>query len=345
VIAVSTDRAVVTGGAGFLGSHFVRRWLERGGRNALTLDALTYAGQGAGIADLGSADRHRFVQADIADPLAVAEAFQSFRPTLVVHFAAESHVTRGESERERTRLTNVEGTRVVFEAAERAGASRIVHVSTDEVYGPCAAGAFREEDKAPGEGRATSTYARSKALADDIARTWRDRLDVVVVRPTNCFGAWQHPEKAFARWVVRALQGRTLPVWGDGRYVRQWLAVEDLARAIELLAGLPNPDPVYNIGPRHDPEITNVDLAAWIARYLDLPPDRVVLTAYDRPGHDRRYAVDPSRIEALGWRAGDVWKQFADTVDWYRANRMWWERLVDAAESLYKEDVPSEAAR
>jgi dTDP-glucose 4,6-dehydratase len=343
---VSTDRAVVTGGAGFLASHFLQRWLGRDNRTVLTLDALTYAGQEARLAALEGTGRHRLWKADIADPGAVEEAFRSFRPTHILHFAAESHVTRDESERDRFWLTNVEGTRVILEAADRAGVTRVVHVSTDEVYGPRPAGASCEDDKEPGEGRATSIYARSKARADDLARAWRDRLDVVVVRPTNCFGAWQHPEKAFARWVVRGLQGRSLPVWGDGGYVRQWLAAEDLARAIELVLEAPNPEAVYNIGPRHDPEITNRELAAWVVRYLDLPPDRLVLTAYDRPDHDRRYAVDPSRIEALGWRAGDVWTQFAETVEWYRTNRMWWEPLVDEAESIYHDDVPAtEAAR
>jgi dTDP-glucose 4,6-dehydratase len=158
---------------------------------------------------------------------------------------------------------------------------------------------------------------------------------VVVVRPTNCFGPWQFPEKAFARWVARALSGASVPVWGDGLYVRQWLYARDLAGAILQLLGTPTPESVYNIGPRHDPEITNLDLARWLVRHLGLPEDRLVLTAYDRPEHDRRYAVDPSRIEALGWFPGDVWRSLESTVEWYRDNRDWWGPLIPEAESIY----------
>src|SRR5205085_11344484 len=142
---------------------------------------------------------------------------------LVVHFAAESHVTRSEADPDRFYRSNVEGTRVLLEEAARAAADRFVHVSTDEVYGPIEAGAFGEDDKQPGDVQATSPYPRSKALADDLARSFRSDLDVLVVRPTNAFGPWQFPEKAFPRWVTRALTGQPLLVWGDGLYVRQWL--------------------------------------------------------------------------------------------------------------------------
>jgi dTDP-glucose 4,6-dehydratase len=220
---------------------------------------------------------------------------------------------------------------------ERAGVRRFVHVSTDEVYGPIPYGAFHEDDKLPGSGLATSSYARSKAFADDLATAFEGSMEVVVVRPTNCFGAWQHPEKALPRWIASALVGEPLPVWGDGRQVRQWLHGEDLAGAIGLLLDTPSPHAVYNIGPRHVPEISNLQLARWVASAAGRSPDSVVLTEYDRPDHDRRYAVDPSRIEAIGWRPADVWGNFERTFDWYRRHRPWWIRLRSEAESIYRD--------
>jgi dTDP-glucose 4,6-dehydratase len=332
-------RALVTGGAGFLGSHFVRAWLREGLGEVTNVDLLTYAGSEARLADVQTDPRYRFVRADVAEPDAVGAVLGEARPDLVVHFAAESHVTRSERDAERFHRTNVEGTRVMLAAAARQGVRRFVHISTDEVYGPILEGAFQEEDKEEGDRQATSPYARSKALADDVARSFQG-LEAVVMRPTNCFGPWQFPEKAFARWVTRALRREPIPVWGDGLYVRQWLAAEDLAEAVLLVASADRPEPAYNVGPRHVPEITNLDLARWLAGYLALPPDRVVLTEYDRPDHDRRYAVDPSRIERLGWRASDPWERFASTVEWYRGAESWWGPLVGEAESIYSDDRP-----
>ncbi len=334
---MSVERLLVTGGAGFLGSHLVRSWLTEDRGPLLNLDLLTYAGSTARLADIEEDPGYRFVQGDIADSEGVRSVVEDFRPTLVAHFAAESHVTRSEKDPARFHRTNVEGTRVLLETAGRTGVRRFLHVSTDEVYGPAIAGDFREEDKEPGEGRATSPYARSKALADDLARGFEGAMEVVVVRPTNAFGPWQYPEKAFPRWTTRALGGQPLLVWGDGLYVRQWLYAEDLAAAVALLLSADAPEPVYNVGPRHDPEITNLDLARWLAGHLELGEDAIVMTDYDRPDHDRRYAVDPSRIEALGWKPGDPWDRFAETVAWYRANERWWRPLLEEAETIYED--------
>jgi dTDP-glucose 4,6-dehydratase len=338
---VIANRVLVSGGAGFLGSHFVRRGLSRGLGEIVNLDLLTYAGSSARLADVDSDARYAFVRADVADPAAVSDAFNRWRPEAVVHFAAESHVTRSERDSARFRRTNVDGTRVMLEAAARGGVSRFVHVSTDEVYGPILERAYSEEDKRPGDDQATSAYAKSKAVADDVARSFRDRLDVVVVRPTNCFGPWQFPEKACARWIARAVSNRSIPVWGDGLHVRQWLSADDLSRAIELVMDAPSPEGVYNIGPRHEPEVTNLDLARWLVAHLGLPDERLVLTAYDRPDHDRRYAIDPSRIEALGWKPGDLWRQLAETVAWYQEAESWWAPLMEEAESIYLDEEPA----
>lgn len=329
-------RVLVTGGLGFLGSHFVRRALERGAARVVNLDLVTYAGDPMRLSDVEGDSRYEFRRTDVTSDEAAA-IIASERPDLVVHYAAESHVTRSEKAPDLFFRTNVDGTRNLLEAAIGAGVDRFVHISTDEVYGPILSGAFREEGKGPGEGAASSAYARSKALSDDLARSFGDRIPVIVARPTNAFGPYQFPEKAFARWVTRALRGEMLPVWGDGLYVRQWLNASNFASAIQLLAESGTPGEVYNVGPRHEPEITNLALTEWLVSYLGVPKGRIEMTAYDRPGHDRRYAVDSSKIEALGWRAGDVWRQFADTVEWYRSNRQWWERHIREAESIYTE--------
>jgi len=328
---------LVTGGAGFLGSHFIRSWMSAEPGHVVNYDLLTYAGSPERLADVARDDRYRFVRGDVADREAVRAALRDAQAGLVVHFAAESHVTRSETDPEGFRRTNVEGTRVMLEEAASAGVRRFVHISTDEVYGPILEGAFREEDKEPGEGQATSPYAKSKAAADDLALGFDADMEVVLVRPTNAFGPWQFPEKALPRWITRALRGEPLLVWGDGLYVRQWLYAEDLAEALRLVLGAASPDPVYNVGPRHEPEITNLDLARWVLEHLGLPAERLELTAYDRPDHDRRYAVDPSRIEALGWKPADPWERFAETLDWYRANDEWWRPLVAEAESIYRD--------
>lgn len=330
---------LVTGGAGFLGSHFIRHVLERGAGRVVNVDLLTYAGDMRRLAGLEKNERYRFVRGDVADAGHMRAVMAAERPNVVVHYAAESHVTRSEGDPGSFLRTNLEGTRVMLDAALATSVERFVFISTDEVYGPIESGVFKEDDKAPGEGRATSPYARSKALADDLVRSYSDRIDVVVARPTNAFGPWQFPEKAFPRWVTRALQDMSLLVWGDGLYIRQWLYAEDFARAIALLVDLGRPGEVYNVGPLHDPEITNLDLAQWIAARLELPDDSVQLTAYDRPAHDRRYAVDPSKINALGWRPGNVERQFERTVDWYCDNEWWWRPHLPEAESIYADDV------
>jgi dTDP-glucose 4,6-dehydratase len=328
---------LVTGAAGFIGSRYVRALLASDSPDAprvTVLDKLTYAGTLDNL-ELGH-PRLEFVQGDICDAELVdklmAEADQ------VVHFAAESHVDRSIAGAADFVRTNVLGTQTLLDAALRYGVGPFVHISTDEVYGPSSDGAFAEEDKPPGDTQATSPYARSKAMADDLAREFRGDMEVVILRPTNCFGPWQYPEKAFPRWVARALTGRPLLVWGDGLYVRQWLYAEDLSEAVHLVLTSPDVEAVYNVGPRHTPEISNLDVARWILAYFDLPEDRLVLTDYDRPQHDRRYAVDPSRIEGLGWKPGDVWEQFAGTIEWYRRSRDWWEPLLPEAESIYEDE-------
>jgi dTDP-glucose 4,6-dehydratase len=332
---------LVTGGAGFLGSHFVRLKLQSGSTSVTNVDCLTYAGDQRRLADVAGSPDYNFVRLDIADEAPMKALIADLKPDAIVHYAAESHVTRSENDPDRFYRTNVEGTRVLLDAAVAAGVPRFLHVSTDEVYGSTLEGAFKESDKPEGVGIAASPYSKSKALADDLARSYADRLEVVVVRPTNAFGPWQFPEKVFPRWVTRGLRNEPMLVWGDGLYIRQWLYAEDFARAVALVLEKGENGEAYNIGPVHEPEITNLDLARWLAEHLDLPEGSIQMTGYDRPDHDRRYAVDSTKIRALGWRSGDVWSQFTESVNWFRDHRDWWESLIAEAESIYADAAPA----
>lgn len=330
-----SERVLVTGGLGFIGANLLHG-LTREGHDILNVDRFSYA-----------ADEHRLkgtdaskietVRLDVAD-----EGFRDLvaaeRPSVIFHLAAESHVTRSENDPDAFFRSNVLGTTTVMEAAEAAGVELVVHFSTDEVYGPCPGAPFKESDKLPGEGMATSAYARSKALGDDVARSFMERLPVIVVRPTNCFGPWQHPEKAIPRWCIRVLQQRPVPVWGDGRQVRDWMFVSDLCDAIQLIWQKGHPGETYNVGPGES-QRTNLEIATLVAA-SGHDPNSVYLTEYDRPQHDRRYAVDATKLHALGWNpATTLERGLEETMEFYRSHEKWWSRLVEDAESIYRDSV------
>jgi dTDP-glucose 4,6-dehydratase len=325
-------RVLVTGGLGFIGSALVRALTARG-EDVLNIDAGTYAGDERRLAEAGPGQVET-VRMDIGDD-GLAGVVAAEQPELIFHLAAESHVTRSEDAGDVFFRTNVAGTQRVLDASVAADVPRVVHVSTDEVYGPCPGKPFDETEKVHGEGLATSPYARSKALADDVAISFADRLDIVVARPTNCIGPWQHPEKAIPRWTVRALQGKRLPVWGDGAQVRDWMFVEDAVAGLLLLAERGERGGAYNIGPAGE-DVPNVEIARMVAREAGLDESAVYLSDYDRPQHDRRYAVNTARIHDLGWRpTRDLPAAVAETVAWYRDHRDWWTTLVQDAEALY----------
>ena len=326
-------KLLITGGCGFIGSNFIRWMLQRSPRrqdvSIVNLDLLTYAGNLESLADLepGAARRHRFVRGDIADPAAAAAAMAG-GVDAVVNFAAESHVDRSIEDAAAFIRTNVAGTQVLLDAARAAGVRRFLQVSTDEVYGALALedpSRFTETTLlAP-----RSPYAASKAAADLLARAAfvTHGLATIVTRCSNNYGPHQFPEKFLPQMILNALQGTPLPIYGDGRYVRDWLHVEDHCAALEAALDRGEPGEVYNIG--GDAERPNIEVARAVLR-LTGRPESLLTRVPDRPAHDRRYAIDASRAHRdLGWRpAWDLERGLETTVAWYRDHEPWWRGIV-----------------
>ena len=315
-------RYLVTGGAGFIGSRFVRRILDREpDANVTNLDAMTYAGVRATVEELDASPRHRFVEGDIRD----AEVVDRVMPghDVVVHFAAESHVDRSIEGPSVFLETNVVGTGVLLETARRHGIGRFIHVSTDEVYGSVSEG-FPDE-QAPLD--PSSPYSSSKAGSDLLALSYHTTYgsDVIVTRCTNNYGPYQFPEKVIPLFVTNLLDGRPVPLYGDGRNERDWLYVDDHVAAIHLLVDEGDAGEIYNIGA--NAQLSNLDLTHRILDAVGSGPE-MIDNVEDRLGHDLRYAVDSSKIRALGWKPEhDFDTHLAQTIDWYRSRRDWWEPL------------------
>ncbi|MEA1952707.1 MAG: dTDP-glucose 4,6-dehydratase [Planctomycetota bacterium] len=335
---------LVTGGAGFIGSCFVRMAIERSDDEVLTLDKLTYAGCLGSLAPVADDPQHRFVEGDIADGALVLRLLEEHRPAAVVNFAAESHVDRSIDGPADFVATNVVGTFRLLEAclqywsklpAGLRDGFRFLQVSTDEVYGSLGAeGRFDESSRfAP-----NSPYSASKAAADHFARAyWKTHgLPVLATNSSNNYGPYQLPEKLVPLMILAALAGRELPVYGDGQHVRDWLYVEDNCRAIRAVLDDGQPGRVYNIG--GDCERTNLAVVKAICRIVDrarpdptnTPSSSQIRFVADRPGHDRRYAVDSARIrDELGWRPREEFESGLEkTVRWYLANSAWVEDAI-----------------
>jgi len=338
---------LVTGGAGFIGSNFVLDWLEQGEEPVLNLDALTYAGNLANLAVLQGDPRHVFVHGDISDRALLDRLMAEHRPRAVVHFAAESHVDRSIHGPGAFIRTNVEGTFTLLEAtraywsslaSDAGSAFRFLHVSTDEVYGSLAAEApaFAEDHPyAP-----NSPYSASKAASDHLVRAWHHTygLPALTTNCSNNYGPYHFPEKLIPLMIVNALAGKPLPVYGDGRQVRDWLYVRDHCSAIRSVLAEGRPGETYNVGGWN--EMANIDIVQTVCGLLDeLRPDpagpyaRLITHVADRPGHDRRYAIDARKVEReLGWRPAETFATgIRKTVQWYLEHAEWVAQVQSGA--------------
>lgn len=343
-----SNSILVTGGAGFIGSNFVLDWLAGGGGPVVNLDKLTYAGNLENLRSVEDDDRYTFAHGDICDAALVAGLFEEHRPRAIVHFAAESHVDRSIVGPEAFLRTNIDGTFTLLQAArtyynglpgEERERFRFLHVSTDEVYGTLTpeAPAFHEETPyAP-----NSPYAASKAASDHLVRAWVHTygLPAIITNCSNNYGPYQFPEKLIPLMIANALAGKALPVYGDGQQVRDWLYVGDHASALRVVLERGRRGETYNVGGGN--QRTNLEVVTTLCALLDeLVPEsqfkpHIQLVKYvtDRPGHDRRYAIDARKLEGeLGWHAQESFETgLRKTVQWYLANSAWVDDVTSGA--------------
>jgi dTDP-glucose 4,6-dehydratase len=335
-------RVLVTGGAGFIGSAACRHFIQDLGHDVVVIDKLTYAGNLASLAPVAADPRYAFEKHDICDVDAVNAIFAKYRPDAVVHLAAESHVDRSISGSDVFVKTNVLGTFTLLEAARKYLASghkgladfRFLHVSTDEVYGSLGDdGLFTEATPYD----PSSPYSATKAASDHLAKAWQRTygLPVMVSNCSNNYGPYHFPEKLIPLTILNALDRKPLPVYGDGSNVRDWLFVEDHARALGVILAKGYPGHTYNVGGRN--ERANIDvvrqICLWMDRlhHADTPCHELISFVADRPGHDQRYAIDATKLETdLGWRARETFETGIEkTVRWYLDRRDWWKPLRD----------------
>ena len=326
-----TRHVLITGGAGFIGSNLVRYVLrERPEWRITNLDALTYSGNPENLSGLDGEWRYRFVHGDITDAALVDGLMAEC--DAVLHLAAESHVDRSIMDSAPFMRSNVLGTQVLLDAARHAGVEKFVHVSTDEVYGslPLESGEARFTEESPVA--PNSPYAASKAASDLLVRAAVRTfgLPACITRCSNNFGPYQFPEKVIPLFVTNLIEGRTVPLYGDGRHVRDWIHVDDHCEALVAVLERGVVGEIYNVGA--DNERSNIELTRTILGLMDASESRIEHVT-DRPGHDRRYAVDASKLRALGWSPSrSAWPAtLADTVAWYRAHEAWWRRVKSGA--------------
>ena len=316
---------LVTGGAGFIGSNFVRHAIaSRADWHVTTLDKLTYAGRLENLQDVITHPRHTFVRGDIADPAIAGPLVKASE--IIVHFAAETHVDRSLQSAGVFITTDVFGTFTLLEAAREApGLGRFVQISTDEVYGSVAEGSSRETD----ELRPRNPYSASKAAADRLAYSyWATyNVPVVITRASNNYGPFHFPEKVIPLFITNAIDNVPVPLYGDGLQERDWLHVTDHCRAIDLLIDAGTSGEVYNVGGGN--HVRNIDLTRRILELVG-KPESLIQPVVDRPGHDRRYSLDTSKLQRLGWRPEVAFDTgLRETIAWYRQNEWWWRPIKE----------------
>lgn len=314
-------KMLITGGAGFIGSNYVRHVLDTSDDHVTVFDALTYAGNLSSLNDVASNPRYSFIKGDICDRDAVLAAMDGH--DVVVHFAAESHVDRSIVDPDTFIRTNCGGTNVMCDVARQVGVERFLHISTDEVYGSIEQGSFTETDRL----EPRSPYSSSKAGSDLIALSYAETygVPVVVTRSSNNFGPYQFPEKVIPLFVTNLLDGKNVPLYGDGLNIRDWIYVMDNCAGVDAVLRKGKIGEIYNIGGGN--ETTNRELTEKILALLGVGEERIDYVQ-DRLGHDRRYSIDCAKAKALGWApARSLDEALAETVEWYRQNRGWWEPL------------------
>ena len=324
-------KVLVTGGCGFIGSNFIRRLLTTRGEavSVVNLDKLTYAANPASLADVEGRRSYRFVKGDIADPEAARAAMDGC--THVVNFAAETHVDRSLLGDASFIETDVRGVFVLLEEARRRGIRKFIQISTDEVYGSIAEGSFTEESAL----HPRNPYAASKAGGDRLAYSyWASYgMPVIITRASNNYGPYQHPEKLIPLFITNAMDGEPLPLYGDGKNVRDWLSVEDHAAAIDFLLDAGEPGETYNVAGGNEAE--NLEITRTVLSRLGRP-ESLIRFVNDRPGHDRRYSLDAQKLAALGFRPSTPFDRgLAETIAWYQGHEEWW-RPIKEKDAAYR---------
>jgi len=327
-------RILVTGGAGFIGSNFVRYMLSKyHDTEIINLDLLTYAGRLENLDDVKDDPRHKFIQGDIRDREKLEQIMKN-GIDVVVNFAAETHVDRSIIEAGSFILTDAHGVYILLDAARKNDVDKVVHVSTDEVYGSIEKGSFKETDVL----NPSSPYAASKAAGDLIAKAFHKTygLHVVITRSSNNFGPYQYPEKLIPKLIIRAMHDEPLPLYGDGKQVRDWIYVLDNCEGINLVMHKGKPGEIYNIASGSGR--TNIEVANLILKALS-KSESLIKFVSDRPGHDRRYSLDAAKIRSLGWKPKYGFEgSLKETVKWYIENEPWWRPLLK--DSFVKMDTP-----
>ncbi len=327
-------KVLVTGGAGFIGSNFVRYMVKKYPEyNIVNLDALTYAGNLENLKDIEELSNYKFIKGDIADRQFINQLFKEEKFDYVLNFAAESHVDRSITNPDIFIQTNIQGTQVLLDAAKNEEIKKYLQVSTDEVYGTLGeTGYFTEETPLA----SNSPYSSSKAGADLLVRAYHETfgLPVNITRCSNNYGPFHFPEKLIPLMIINALDNKQLPVYGDGLNVRDWLHVEDHCQAIDLVLHKGKNGEVYNVGGNN--EHTNIDIVRTILKALD-KPESLIKYVTDRPGHDRRYAIDATKLcEELGWSPKYNFDTgIEQTIKWYLENQDWWKNIISGEYQEY----------